>query len=94
MKYAILIRKSGTKTKLVLEWYGNYLKFTQHPDLNQRLLSTGDKILVEASPYDLVLGVGLGVKDDKILNPSNWKGLNLLGKVLMSVRAIMLFEKK
>lgn len=67
----------------------NLLKFTQHPRLKVRLLATGNKILVEASPYDLVWGVGFAAKDDKILDMANWRGQNLLGKVLMSVRTAL-----
>lgn len=75
--------------KLGIVWYANYLKFTQHADLKERLLATGNKILVEASPYDLVWGAGFKAEDDNILNPANWKGQNLLGEVLMSVRTIL-----
>ena len=75
--------------KLGIVWYGNFLKFTQHADLNERLQATGNKILVEASPVDLVWGVGLKDSDDRILDPANWTGKNLLGKVLMSIRDLM-----
>lgn len=77
--------------KIGIVWYGNYLKFSQHQDLNERLQATGNKTLVEASPYDLVWGVGFSAKDDKILNPSNWRGINLLGKILISVRTALHF---
>lgn len=60
-------------------------KFSQ-PELKVKLLQTGDKIMVEASPFDKIWGVGLREDDDKILDSKNWKGLNLLGKVLMEVR--------
>lgn len=75
--------------KFGIVWYGNYLKFSQHADLRSRLLATGEKILVEASPHDLIWGVGYESHDDQILQPSNWRGQNLLGKVLMLVRAAM-----
>ena len=75
--------------KLGIVWYGNFLKFSQHRDLRERLIATGDKILAEASPVDLVWGVGFKDSDDRILDCSNWTGGNLLGKVLMSVRMIM-----
>ena len=75
--------------KLGVVWYGNYLKFTQHQDLQDRLLQTGHKILAEASPYDLIWGIGLGAKDDKILDQANWRGQNLLGETLMSVRSLL-----
>lgn len=82
------------KHKLGIVWYGNYLKFTQHLDLQERLLQTGDKILAEASPYDLIWGVGLGAKDDNILDSANWRGQNLLGKTLMSLRALLALPAK
>ena len=75
--------------KFGIVWYGNYLKFSQHEDLRSRLLATGERILVEASPSDLIWGVGYEAQDDRILQSSNWRGQNLLGKVLMSVRGAM-----
>jgi len=75
--------------RLGIVWYGNYLKFTQHDDLKQRLLATDNKILAEASPYDLVWGVGYGAENDAILDSNNWRGKNLLGETLMSVRAML-----
>lgn len=63
-----------------------FAKFSQNMDLKKKILDTNDKILVEASPYDKIWGVGLKEDDPKILDPNNWKGLNLLGKVLMNVR--------
>lgn len=75
--------------KFGIVWYGNYLKFSQHADLRARLLATGEKTLAEASPSDLVWGVGYEADDDQILQPLNWRGQNLLGKVLMSVRSAM-----
>jgi ribA/ribD-fused uncharacterized protein len=62
-------------------------KFLQNPKLHHLLKSTGDKVLVEASPYDCIRGVGLEEEDPLILDEANWKGQNLLGKVLMKVRA-------
>ena len=67
------------KHKFGVVWYGNYLKFSQHEDLKERLLATGNKILAEASPYDLIWGVGFSADSDEILESSNWKGKNLLG---------------
>lgn len=58
---------------------GNYAKFTQNEDLKHQLLATENDILVEASPYDTVWGIGMGEEEPGIENPANWKGLNLLG---------------
>jgi len=49
-------------------------------------LSTGEQILVEASPVDNIWGVGLAADDPAIAHPDTWKGLNLLGFALMEVR--------
>ncbi|ONI39083.1 hypothetical protein AN639_10620 [Candidatus Epulonipiscium fishelsonii] len=65
---------------------GNMEKFHQNNNLKQYLLSTKDKVLVEASPYDTIWGVGLGENDSRIIDPSEWQGLNLLGFALMTVR--------
>ena len=66
--------------------YVNYLKYTQNDDLKAKLLATGDRVLVEASPNDLIWGVGLYANDPLILDDKNWKGRNLLGNALMEVR--------
>lgn len=60
-------------------------KFTE-PFMCDILLRTGDRIIVEASPYDRIWGVGLDVEDTRILDEKNWRGQNLLGKALMEVR--------
>ncbi|MGN0788638.1 MAG: NADAR family protein [Christensenellales bacterium] len=65
---------------------GNYAKFSQNPQLKEFLISTGDAILVEASPYDSIWGVKMSADDPQINNPQNWQGENLLGFALMEVR--------
>ena len=81
--------KVWNKNKLGIVWYANYLKFSQHEDLRLRLLATKDKILAEASPYDLIWGIGYRATDEMALDDKNWKGQNLLGQTLMSIRSIM-----
>lgn len=44
--------KLWDRVKYPLVLTGNYNKFVQNPTLRRFLLSTGDSILVEASPYD------------------------------------------
>jgi len=63
-----------------------YQKFSQDEYSKNKLLETGNKMLVEASPYDCVWGVGLDENNDKILDENNWRGLNLLGEALGEVR--------
>jgi ribA/ribD-fused uncharacterized protein len=65
---------------------GNLGKFGAHPDLRAYLLSTWDQVLVEASPYDRVWGIGLAATDEAARSPSRWRGRNLLGFALMDVR--------
>jgi len=65
---------------------GNLAKFSQNPALRQFLLSTGDKILVEASPKDIIWGIGFDETAPEAVVPSKWEGRNLLGFALMEVR--------
>ncbi|AZA81351.1 DUF1768 domain-containing protein [Chryseobacterium lactis] len=65
---------------------GNLLKFSQNQKFKDFLLSTGDKILVEASPYDKIWGIGMLETDTRADNPLLWNGENLLGFALMEVR--------
>ena len=65
---------------------GNYHKFSQHESLKEFLLATHAKVLVEASPYNTILGIGLAATDDKAMKSTLWRGENLLGFALMIVR--------
>lgn len=65
---------------------GNFLKFSQNKKFKDFLLSTNDKILVEASPYDTIWGIGMLETDSRAENPLLWNGENLLGFALMEVR--------
>jgi len=82
------------KWKFSIVLSGNILKFTQHPDLKHHLISTHPKVLVESSPCDIIWGVGLAADDDRILDEKNWKGQNLLGQVLMTVRELLIKDSK
>lgn len=75
------------KYALVLQ--GNVCKFSQNPALGQFLLSTGEQILVEASPYDRIWGIGLSATDPRAQDPRQWRGRNLLGFALTEVRDIL-----
>lgn len=65
---------------------GNLAKFSQHDDLREFLLSTGNQVLVEASPRDRIWGIGMSAANEKASDPQQWRGLNLLGFALMTVR--------
>lgn len=68
---------------------GNVAKFSQNLKLRDYLISTGEKILVEASPKDAVWGIGLDEESPDAINPIRWPGTNLLGFALMEVRDII-----
>ena len=74
------------KVKYSIILNGNYEKFTQNPELREFLLSTGDDILVEASPYDAIWGIRMSANAANAQNPMKWRGRNLLGFALMEVR--------
>ncbi|GAA4610333.1 hypothetical protein GCM10023195_42340 [Actinoallomurus liliacearum] len=67
----------------------NEAKFGQRPPLRDFLLATGERVLVEASPYDTVWGIGLSASQPEAVRPSAWRGLNLLGFALMDVRTAL-----
>lgn len=78
-------KKLGRKIQLRSDWeqikYNVmqeicYAKFTQNEDLKQKLLATGDKYLEEGNTWG-----------DRIWGTVNGQGQNMLGKILMSVRA-------
>jgi ribA/ribD-fused uncharacterized protein len=73
--------------KYIIVRNGNYHKFSQNEKLKEMLKATGDSILVEASPYDDIWGIGLKKDDKNAKRPDNWKGENLLGFALMDVRS-------
>jgi ribA/ribD-fused uncharacterized protein len=65
---------------------GNRAKFTQNKELLELLLATQGTALVEASPYDKIWGIGLAATDPRAQDPKQWKGQNLLGKILTTLR--------
>ena len=64
----------------------NRAKFEQNAELMAKLLNTGNAILAEASPNDAIWGIGLDAAAASEVNPSEWPGQNLLGKILMELR--------
>ena len=65
---------------------GNYVKFTQNTAMKNHLLSTGNKLLAEASPLDPVWGIGLRADNPRANDPRQWRGQKLLGEALSAVR--------
>ncbi len=67
----------------------NVAKFGQNPTLATYLESTGDAILAEASPSDLIWGTGIAATDPRSTHPVQWPGESMLGFALMRVREIL-----
>lgn len=72
--------------RMKFNFIGNLNKFKQNPYILNTLLDTKDNILVEASPFDKIWGVGLKETDPRIKSSKMWRGLNLHGETLMRVR--------
>ena len=62
-----------------------YLKFWQNPELKEKLLSTEGKI-VEANRNDVFFSCGLSLADPNILDVNKWRGKNVLGDILTTLR--------
>ncbi len=77
----------GKRVEIVVK--GNHARFSQHERLRDYMLSTGTRVLVEASPVDAIWGIGLAADHRDATNPHRWKGLNLLGFALMEVREML-----
>jgi hypothetical protein len=71
-------------------------KFGQIPEYREWLLGTGDMMIVEASPYDRIWGIGLEETDPRAWDPATWPAgvLNLLGIALMRAREILRAEEQ
>lgn len=65
---------------------GNYAKFTQNKACMDALMATGDTLLVEASPYDYIWGIGLDEEQAKKIPQKDWPGTNWLGEILTRLR--------
>ena len=74
------------RERLTIVREGNRAKFTQNPELLAQLLATRGTTLVEASPYDRIWGIGLAASNPRAQDPAQWRGQNLLGQVLTSLR--------
>jgi ribA/ribD-fused uncharacterized protein len=74
----------ASRERIVLA--GNRAKFTQNAELKELLLATKGTELVEASPYDKIWGIGLAASDPRAQDPSQWRGQNLLGRILTQLR--------
>lgn len=71
-------------------YYGNLEKFSQNPDLLEKLIATKGTLLCESSPFDCVWGIGLNEHDAK--QGKIWRGTNWLGEILTKVREELIAE--
>ncbi|CAK4631889.1 unnamed protein product [Aphanomyces euteiches] len=73
---------------------GNRAKFSEpeNAHLKALLLTTGSKVLVDATPTDKLWATGLSSESPDVVIPDKWPGLNLLGFALMSVRSSLAQE--
>ena len=66
--------------------YANQLKFRQNKHLCDLLIDSHNDTFVEANPFDLYWGTGLGIYHTCVMPPSKWHGSNKLGLILSTVR--------
>lgn len=64
-------------------------EFAQTQQLMKTLLAPGNKILVEAGPFDKIWGIGLAEDRKDATDVVKWQGTNLLGVALMEVRDML-----
>ena len=82
-------QKIWNENKYKIVKKGNLAKFKQNKELKKQLLSYGDRTFVEASRFDKIWGIGLGINNPLIMDVKNWKGQNLLGKAITEVRDVL-----
>ncbi len=80
------VQDEWDRWKVSIVYRGNLAKFEQNEGAARQLRATGDVMLVEANPRDWIWGIGLAVGSPLVCSPSEWKGANLLGRILTKVR--------
>ena len=73
-------------------YMGNKYKFLQHHHLTITLLGTSGSLLVEASPFDKIWGIGLSADNPDAGDKSKWQGKNRLGYILSMLRDDITYE--
>ncbi len=67
----------------------NQAKFLANPGFADWLVATAPKVIVEASMWDRIWGIGMVASAPGARDPKLWKGQNLLGFALMEVRDLL-----
>lgn len=78
---AVTLREDWEKVKIQVMYEICYAKFTQNPRLAEKLVATGDEVLVEGNTWN-----------DKFWGVCNGEGMNHLGKILMAIRTELGFD--
>lgn len=71
----------------------NYNKFSQHPEIAQKLIQTRLAKIGYYKEGDNILGIGISLDNPESKKPSKWTGQNLLGKALQQIRNRLKSEK-
>ncbi len=88
------ISNDWDKVKFNIVRQGNIYKFSQNENLKKIMITTKNKVFIEASPWDKIWGVGMGKTNSNIYDTDKWKGTNLLGKALESARRYIVTQEK
>ncbi len=64
----------------------NLAKFSANHGFADWLITTAPKVMVEASMWDKIWGIGMVSSAPSARDPKHWRGRNLLGFALMEVR--------
>lgn len=70
----------------IIAYEGLLAKFTQNPELKEKLKATGSAVLAECAIKDRIWGNGLSMSDPDRFDKKNWKEQNLFCFALMMVR--------
>lgn len=76
------------KKKIGIMRIATYQKYHQNEALFSKLMATGDKKIIEASPSRF-WGIGIDINDSKASIEGFWRGKNMLGNIIMDTREIL-----
>lgn len=80
--------ESWEKVRENAMWQAIKLRYAFDPSFREELGKPEyeGKEFVECNPYDFIWSCGWGEDDPNALDPTKWRGLNLLGKLLTKLR--------
>lgn len=80
MRFAVML-KFASNQKLLSQLLAAYVRFVGKGPL----AGIYTRKFVEAAPWDVIWGIGLGLDSPFIYNEEDWRGLNLLGDCITTV---------